>query len=80
MRASAPPTVAGLWFGLTELVPGGWHLYVAGTNDFDDDDETAEWAAGPYEWWPEDRYLPLPEVEPVDVKRRPHASELAMTA
>lgn len=67
LRAVAPEQVAGLWFGLTELSPGGWHLYVAGTETFDLDDETAEWATGPYVWWPEHRYLAMPEVEEASV-------------
>lgn len=25
-------------------------------------DETAEWAVGPYLWWPEGRYFSLPEA------------------
>ena len=62
VRRSAPAVLAGLWFGLVELAPDGWHLYVAGTAEFDADDETAEWAVGPYAWWPKDRYLPLPDV------------------
>ncbi len=61
-RGSAPQSLAGLWFGLVELAPGGWHLYVAGTAELDADDESAEWAVGPYAWLPEDRYFPLPEV------------------
>ena len=59
LKKSAPGGLAGLWFGITELVPGGWHLYVAGTATFDRTDESADWAVGPYAWWPRDRYLPL---------------------
>jgi hypothetical protein len=56
VRRSAPESLAGLRFGLVELSPGGWRLYVVGTAEFDADDETAEWAVGPYAWWPEWRY------------------------
>lgn len=45
---------------MVELAVGGWHIYVAGTGQFDGDDEAAEWAAGPYAWSPEDRYFPFP--------------------
>lgn len=64
---SAPPALGGLWFGLVELTPGGWHIYVAGTAEFDADDETAEWAVDPYIWWPEDRYFPFPAAGGDDV-------------
>ena len=60
LAATAPAGLAGLWFGLVELGAGGWHIYVAGTSEFDGDDEVADWAVGPYAWWPDDRYLPLP--------------------
>jgi hypothetical protein len=61
LSRNAPAGLAGLWFGLVELEPGGWHVYVAGTDDFDGDDETAEWAVPPYAWSPSDRYFPFPE-------------------
>jgi hypothetical protein len=67
VAATAPDHLSGLWFGLTELSPGGWHLYVAGTETFDPDDETAEWATGPYAWWPDDRYFPFAEIATVGV-------------
>lgn len=67
IKTTAPQGLAGLWFGLTELVDGGWHLYVAGTATFDAADEMAEWAVGPYAWWPENRYLAMPEVAGRDV-------------
>jgi len=41
----------------------GWHLYVAGTESFDAEDETAEWAVPDYAWWPDNRYLPIPEID-----------------
>jgi hypothetical protein len=40
----------------------GWHLYVAGTETFDPEDATAEWAAADYLWWPEGRYFAVPEL------------------
>jgi hypothetical protein len=60
LSGSAPASVVGLWFGLVELADGGWHIYVAGTAEFDGADETAEWAVGPYVWWPDGRYFPFP--------------------
>lgn len=51
-----------MWFGLVELSPGGWHLYVAGTDEFHGDDETAEWAVGPYRWRPNDGYFSVSEI------------------
>ncbi|MEO6627483.1 MAG: hypothetical protein ABIP03_02835 [Aquihabitans sp.] len=62
-----PPEVAGLWFGLVELLPGGWHLYVVGTATFDALDETAEWAVGPYAWEPDNRYLALDGMDDTSV-------------
>lgn len=60
VRATAPARIAGLWFGLAELADeDGFRLYVAGTETFDASDETAEWAVGPYAWWPEERYSPM---------------------
>jgi len=77
VASSAPANLVGLWFGMTELVPGGWNLYVAGTATFDARDETAEWAVGPYAWWPDDRYFPIPEVEHLGVLEAVrHAAEL----
>ena len=67
MRATAPPGVRGSWFGRTELVPGGWHIYAAGTDGFDADDETAEWAVGPYAWLPDGRYFPVPDIAGLSV-------------
>jgi hypothetical protein len=61
--SSAPPRLRGLWFGLVELLDGGWHLYVAGTERFDSTDETADWAAYPYAWRPDGGYLPFPDAE-----------------
>jgi hypothetical protein len=69
VSASAPTDLAGLWFGLVELSPGGWHIYVAGTETFDATDETAEWAAGPFAWWPDNRYLPFGEPGPTSRPR-----------
>jgi hypothetical protein len=57
-----PSGVAGLWFGMTELVRGSAPtrtMYVAGCPTFDVDDETAEWATD-YVWWPDGRYVVLP--------------------
>jgi hypothetical protein len=62
VRQSAPSGLGGLWFGLVELADSGWHIYVAGTSTFEATDETAEWAVGPYAWWPDRRYFPLPEM------------------
>lgn len=67
VRTTAPIGLHGLWFGLVELADGGWHMHVAGTDEFDPDDETAEWAVGPYALWPDERYLELSEVEHLDV-------------
>jgi hypothetical protein len=56
---TAPDGLAALWFGLTELMVEGEPratLYVAGTERFDPDDNTGDWAAGDYAWWPDDRY------------------------
>ena len=47
LRRQAPDAVSGLWFGLVELAHAGWHIYVAGTETFDPDDETGEWACEP---------------------------------
>lgn len=68
----APGGIRGLWFGLVELVPGSWHLYVVGTVEFDADDETAEWAVGPYRWAPENRYFPVPEIGALDLGEAVH--------
>ena len=67
VQTSAPPGLVGLWFGLVELVPGGWSLYVAGTKLFDSLDESAEWAASPYAWWPADSYFAVPQMADLDV-------------
>ena len=64
VRRTAPTGLAGLWFGMVELVPGGWHLYVAGTDTFDAETRLA---SGPYAWWPSDGYFPFPEVGNLDV-------------
>ena len=60
-RATAPRSLAGLWFGIVELASPspGWHLYVAGTESFDADDPAAEWAVPDYAWLPDDPYVPL---------------------
>lgn len=65
LAPTAPSGLGGLWFGIVELASPstGWHLYVAGTETFDAEDETAEWAVPDYAWWPEDRYTPIP-VDP----------------
>ena len=65
LAATAPTGLSGLWFGIVELAlpTEGWHLYVAGTDTFDPEDETAEWAVPDYAWWPEGRYTPIP-VDP----------------
>ena len=65
LGAEAPSGLEGLWFGLVQLSDGGWHIYVAGTATFDADDENADWAVGPYAWWPEtpDRYFPFPQAD-----------------
>lgn len=51
--------------GIVELpAPSpGWHLYVAGTETFDGEGETAEWAVAEYAWWPDNRYFQLPEAQ-----------------
>jgi hypothetical protein len=67
VSASAPESLAGLWFGLVELEHEGWSMYVVGTASFDPEDETAEWAVGPYAWEPADRYVPFPEIGQLDV-------------
>ena len=65
LAPTAPTGLNGLWFGIVELAPPtpGCHLYVAGTETFDAEDETAEWAVPDYAWWPEGRYTPIP-VDP----------------
>lgn len=63
LRADLPAGLAGLWFGIFSAVMDGREaktLYVAGTPTFDADDETAEWAVGPYAWEPAGRYVSLP--------------------
>lgn len=57
---TAPRGIGALWFGLTELVVDGArqrHLYVAGCSRFDPDDSAGDWAAAPYVWWPNGRYI-----------------------
>lgn len=49
-------------------MPGGWHICIAGTETFDAGDETAEWAVGPYAWWPDGRYLHFPEAGSDDIQ------------
>lgn len=66
-RSSAPDGLAGLWFGLVELVPAGWSMYVAGTRSFDAADGTAEWAVGPYAWQSAHPYVAMPEIGDLDV-------------
>lgn len=59
-----PISVAGLWFGITNLAAGGRPartLYVAGCPAFEANDPTAEWATD-YCWWPDDRYVNLPDL------------------
>ena len=70
VSGTAPARLAGLWFGLVELADGGWHLYVAGTDQFDAGDDTGDWAVGPYAWndpvtYRNDpgAYHPVPEIE-----------------
>jgi hypothetical protein len=61
---TAPATVAGLWFGMTDLASASGttrHLYVAGCPTFDPADETGEWATE-YCWWPDDRYVVAPNL------------------
>jgi hypothetical protein len=61
-NAGPPPVgVEALWFGLVELIDNdsvGWHLYVAGCDSFDPNDETGDWACEPI-WLPEGRYVYL---------------------
>jgi hypothetical protein len=52
-----------------ELADGGWQLYVAGTDQFDANDDTGDWAAGPYCWNDPaghqndpSTYHPIPEI------------------
>lgn len=57
---TAPGAIAGLWFGLTDLIVDGrprTTLYVAGCRRFEPGDPTGDWAAGDYLWWPENRYV-----------------------
>lgn len=50
---------------------------LAGTATFDAEDDTAEWAVGPYAWWPEDRYLAMAELQQLDVGAAvAHAAEV----
>lgn len=35
LHRGAPDRLGGLWFGLVELGPGRWHIYVASTATFD---------------------------------------------
>ncbi len=61
----APADLAGLWFGIFTGAADGPEqrtLYVAGTAGFDAHDETADWAAGPYVWEPDGRYIVLPAL------------------
>lgn len=53
-----------MWFGVVELANPvrGWHLYVVGTETFDPNDETAEWAVPDYAWRPEAGYLADPDL------------------
>ncbi|MCP4103444.1 MAG: hypothetical protein GY750_18780 [Lentisphaerae bacterium] len=67
VQRSAPKGLGGLWFGLTELADVGWHIYVAGTELFESADDMAEWAVGPYRWWPDGRYFAFPEAGNLDV-------------
>jgi hypothetical protein len=67
VRTSAPGGLAGLWFGIVELARG-WHLYVRGTETFDPDDETAEWAVPDYAWSPEGGYLAVPRLDSLPVR------------
>lgn len=82
LAEQVPEAVAGLWFGIFTADQGGQTvrtLYVVGTDSFDADDETAEWAAGDYLWEPEGRYVVLPVLaslpeQPYDVPLA-HASD-----
>jgi hypothetical protein len=75
-----PDGLQGLWFGLAEFEPGGWQIYAAGTDRFDADDASAEWAVGPYAWWPQERF-PVPRVGDLPVREAvEYAAELVRGA
>jgi hypothetical protein len=64
VATTAPANVVGLWFGMTDLSTAtgvARHLYVAGCSLFDAADDSAEWATD-YCWWPDDRYVLLPDL------------------
>lgn len=80
---TAPADLAGLWFGLTDLLVEGrpeTTLYVAGCGTFDPTDSTGGWAVSPYRWWPEGRYIALPGLPAAPMKDHPavlqHAASL----
>jgi hypothetical protein len=68
VRRGAPARLGGLWFGLVDLDPGGWHISVAGTARFDPEDESGAWRAGPFPWRPADPYLSFPEAGELDAE------------
>jgi hypothetical protein len=50
--------LSGLWFGIFNPVYGNGptaDFYIAGSDRFDPDPDSNEWACGPT-WWPESRY------------------------
>jgi len=71
LEPDLPTATKGLWFGMAELVFARTsaeaeqttpqvHLYVAGTETFDADDESADWAVPDHLWSPENRYVLVP--------------------
>src|SRR3954452_20383625 len=64
LLAGDPPSedTQALWFGLFES-ESRTLFYVQGYTDFDEDDETAEWATDEPSWTPEARYIELASLQ-----------------
>jgi hypothetical protein len=64
LKPKVPAGIAGIWFGIADLAFDGQQprrtIYVAGCSEFDPADPSAEWAVGPYAWWPDGRYVSPP--------------------
>ncbi|MEP7158991.1 MAG: hypothetical protein ABI797_06155 [Chloroflexota bacterium] len=63
LAPNLPDGIAALWFGITDLVVDDRRqrtLYVAGSDRFDPQDPSGDWAGPPYAWWPDDRYVAPP--------------------
>ena len=60
LLAEPPVDVRAFWFGLFQAeLDGGeatYLLYIAGSSEYDSDDETADWACDP-DYFPENRYI-----------------------